>query len=81
MRIGILANGDPANIRTWSGVPYFMTEQLKKRFSETVYLPSVAHKLNSLSHLLNRVSRKLLNRQMPPEHTRAAMRVRSNVNW
>ena len=38
IHLGILAAGDPKNIRTWSGVPYFMTQALKKYVKNLTYL-------------------------------------------
>lgn len=39
-KLGILANGDPADVRTWSGVPRSMKNEFEKRFEEVVYIPS-----------------------------------------
>ncbi|MEM1447352.1 MAG: glycosyltransferase family 4 protein [Planctomycetota bacterium] len=39
-RIGLLANGDPDDVRTWSGVPNSIQRELRKRFDEVVYVPS-----------------------------------------
>lgn len=72
MKIGVLAFDDPDNIRTWSGVPHFMTRQLRERVGETVYLRTDPPPTLGRDVLLNRVSRRLLNRQIAPEHTVAA---------
>ena len=34
LRVGILSNGDPDDVRTWSGVPWSMKRELAKRFVE-----------------------------------------------
>jgi glycosyltransferase involved in cell wall biosynthesis len=34
MRLAVLADADPLNIRTWSGTPYFMTKTLQSRFPD-----------------------------------------------
>lgn len=39
-KIGLLANGDPDDVRTWSGVPNSIQRELKKRFAQVSYVPS-----------------------------------------
>jgi glycosyltransferase involved in cell wall biosynthesis len=67
MRIGVLSPGNPDNVRTWSGVPFFMTRQLQ-RFAETIYLPSELPRWDSIGAYANRVSRRLFGRQMSWHH-------------
>lgn len=40
LRLGVLAPGPPDDVRTWSGVPFFMTRELAQRFESVTYLPA-----------------------------------------
>lgn len=62
MTIGLLANGDPDDVRTWSGVPNSIQRELRKRFAEVVYVPSEPAPwtifLKRVNHHLHRLTGK-----------------------
>jgi glycosyltransferase involved in cell wall biosynthesis len=61
-RVGLLANGDPDDVRTWSGVPFSIKQQLARRFEEVVYVPSppgpALLRGKKINHHLHRVTGK-----------------------
>jgi len=69
LTIGILSNGDPKDVRTWSGVPFFMTSELANHFKEVVYLPAPYPDNYETYRKLDVVSRRLLGRGYLPWST------------
>ena len=65
-RLGVLAPGDPDDIRTWSGIPYFMTNALRSRFREAIYLPAGSLCFSKSGVRLNRWSHRLFGRCYVP---------------
>ena len=68
LTVGILAKGDPSDVRTWSGVPHFMVRALEQRFERVVYLPALPPQLSLTQRLSNRMRRCLFGR--PPRRWR-----------
>ena len=66
--LGILAAGDPNNVRTWSGVPYFMTKALKKYVKNVTYLPAGSLQWSKTGCSIDRWSRRLFHRGYIPGH-------------
>ncbi len=71
LSVGILSKGDPSDIRTWSGVPYFITRELRRRFQRVVYLPAAPPRYAEGLRKLNQLSRRCLRRGFVPWATPA----------
>ena len=67
LRLGILSNGDPDSVRTWSGVPYSVKQALTPWFEEVVYLPSPTVPWLTLSKAINHRVHRLLKRRFIAE--------------
>ena len=69
LTVGILSNGDPKDVRTWSGVPFFMTSELAQHFKDVVYLPAPYPENYETYRKLDVASRRWLGRGSLPWST------------
>ena len=67
LRLGILANGSPDSVRTWSGVPYSVKQALTPWFEEVVYVPSPTVPWLTLSKAVNYRVHRLLKKRFVAE--------------
>ncbi|MBE9044874.1 glycosyltransferase family 4 protein [Pleurocapsales cyanobacterium LEGE 10410] len=68
IHLGILAADDPHNVRTWSGVPYFMTKALTKYVENLTYLSAGPLQWSPTGCLIDRWSRRLFRKGYIPGH-------------
>ncbi|MEO0948318.1 MAG: hypothetical protein AAFY11_09270, partial [Cyanobacteria bacterium J06641_5] len=74
LRLGILAPGDPDNVRTYSGIPFFMTQALKKRLQNISYLPEgYLKERKTIGRKINQLSRRLFRKGYVPGHVPYAL--------
>lgn len=66
LTVGILSHGDPRDVRTWSGVPYFIMQELERRFSRVIYVPAPPPPNYESIRKLDVLSRKWLRRGFLP---------------
>ncbi len=69
IRLGILSAGDPDDVRTWSGVPHFMTQALRKHFENVTYLPVFNSAAHERQRKLDRLLRRFTGRGFLPGRT------------
>lgn len=78
MRVGFLAPGAPFDVRTYSGVPFFTFNELKKRDIELIHIDGGDLFLSKSTHWLNRNARRLTGKSLfssePSFRLRAAAR-------
>lgn len=82
LRIGILAPGNPDNIKTYSGIPYFMVRALRKKFQNISYLsnnnlPTISRKV---VRKLDRVSRSMFRRGYRSYDSRTLLKAAARVD-
>lgn len=67
IRLGLLSNGDPHDVRTWSGVPYAILQRLEPRVESVVYLPAapVSRSREKLERFRKGVARSVGRRALP----------------
>ncbi len=79
VRLGIIADGDPKDVRTWSGVPHFMTKAISKRVTELVYLPAnTPSRFVELSNKAIRQTSKFSGRRSLPQLSHKQLKHRSD---
>ncbi|NBD15146.1 MAG: glycosyltransferase [Cyanobacteria bacterium] len=66
IHLGILAAGNPEDIRTWSGVPHFMTQALKKYVKKLTYLPAGSLEWSKTGCFVHRWSYRLFKKKYIP---------------
>lgn len=66
LTVGVLCNGDPKDVRTWSGVPYFVLQELSRRFNEVRWVPTENPDWLELSRKLSVLSRRVTGRGFLP---------------
>ena len=74
LRVGILSNGDPDDVRTWSGVPWSMKRELAKRFVEVRAIPSPPGRYEHWLRCINDRLHPLTGRRLVSQWTAAAAR-------
>ena len=79
LTVGILSHGDPHDVRTWSGVPYFILQELERRFERVIYIPAPPPKNYELVRKLDVASRKWLKRGFLPWATLGIARYNGRV--
>ncbi len=67
IRLGFLSNGDPRDVRTWSGVPHAILQNLEPRVESVVYLPAapVSEGRRRLERLRKGLARSVGRRDLP----------------
>ncbi|MEP4196910.1 MAG: glycosyltransferase family 4 protein [Aliishimia sp.] len=64
LQIGFLGPGDPTDVRSYSGVPYFAFRELKRRHSDIVHIDVGDQSLSKLAMRLNRGALRLTGRKV-----------------
>ena len=81
IRLGILSAGDPDDVRTWSGVPHFMTQALRKHFENVTYLPVFNSPFHERQRKLDRLLRRCTgNGFLPGRSLRQSKRYASRID-
>lgn len=69
LRIAFLTSDDPTNKKSWSGIPYFMFNSLKRIGADVQPLGPVFNPLKPFGQIVNKISRSLMNKRYNYRHS------------